>query len=113
MNQVARFPLLAPVISEGISLTLDEADILKPASGLTPHWIGAGGLLFADDCMNVLPKLRYASVDTVFADPPFNLGKLYGRNTDDDLAEERYLTWCEKWLAECIGVLKPGGFVPL
>jgi len=109
MNQVARFPLLAPVISEGISLTLDQADILKPDSGLSPHWIGAGGLLFAGDCMNVLPGLRDGSVDTVFADPPFNLGKLYGPSTDDDLAEEKYLAWCEQWLAECIRVLKPGG----
>ncbi len=109
MNQVARLPLLAPVIGEAVSLTLNLADVRKPASELSPYWSGSGGLLFADDCMNVLPRLRDASVDTVFADPPFNLGKLYGRNTDDDLAEEKYLAWCEKWLTECIRVLKPGG----
>jgi site-specific DNA-methyltransferase (adenine-specific) len=45
----------------------------------------------------------------VFADPPFNLGKKYGRQTDDLRPDEEYLAWSYKWLAECIRVLKPGG----
>lgn len=45
----------------------------------------------------------------VFADPPFNLGKKYGKSTDDLRREEDYLSWCRAWLAECVRVLKPGG----
>ena len=36
------------------------------------------GRLYRADCLDVLPELPEDSVDTVFADPPFNLGKDYG-----------------------------------
>jgi site-specific DNA-methyltransferase (adenine-specific) len=59
--------------------------------------------------MNLLPKIKDEVVDTVFADPPFNLGKQYGENTDDSLPSAHYIQWCNKWLAECVRILKPGG----
>jgi site-specific DNA-methyltransferase (adenine-specific) len=67
------------------------------------------GSLFAGDCLTVLPSVRDAIIDTVFADPPFNLGKEYGKNCDDELPETEYLNWCKQWLDECVRVLKPGG----
>lgn len=67
------------------------------------------GLLFSGDCLKVLPFINDAAVDTVFADPPFNLGKIYGTKVDDNRSQEDYLAWCEKWLSECVRVLKPGG----
>jgi site-specific DNA-methyltransferase (adenine-specific) len=67
------------------------------------------GALFADDCLEILPAVHEAVVDTVFADPPFNLGKKYGRNTNDQVSEKEYLDWCRSWLWECVRVLKPGG----
>lgn len=74
-----------------------------------PVLITARGALFHANCLEVLPAIRDKSVDTVFADPPFNLGKTYGQNTDDQRPDEEYLDWCEKWLAECVRILKPGG----
>ena len=74
-----------------------------------PFHSTAHGAIFAADCMKVLPLLKDEVVDTVFADPPFNLGKEYGKNTDDSLPDERYVRWCQEWLAECVRVLKPGG----
>jgi site-specific DNA-methyltransferase (adenine-specific) len=56
------------------------------------------GRLYQADCMVILPTLADESIDTVFADPPFNLNKNYGD-----------LKWCAAWLTECIRVLKPGG----
>jgi site-specific DNA-methyltransferase (adenine-specific) len=67
------------------------------------------GFLYEADCMAVLPTLKKESVDTVFADPPFNLKKKYGRKTSDDLLDAQYLAWCRSWLDECVRVLKPGG----
>lgn len=67
------------------------------------------GALFSADCMKILPALRGEVVDTVFADPPFNIGKRYGKNTDDLKKEEEYVLWCGGWLSECVRVLKPGG----
>jgi len=67
------------------------------------------GILFHGDCLAVLPFIRDEVIDTVFADPPFNLGKLYGSKVNDKRPEAEYVDWCRAWIDECIRVLKPGG----
>ena len=69
------------------------------------------GLLYQADCMAILPTLAAESVDTVFADPPFNLKKRYGSRTSDDHPEEQYVSWCREWAEECVRVLRPGGAI--
>jgi site-specific DNA-methyltransferase (adenine-specific) len=52
------------------------------------------------------------TIDCVFADPPFNLGKEYrnGFSARDDLRlEDEYLDWCHAWIDECVRVLVEGG----
>ena len=67
------------------------------------------GRLYRADCLTVLPKIPADSVDMVFADPPFNLGKNYGHRSTDSLSDHDYLKWCESWILECARTLKPGG----
>lgn len=67
------------------------------------------GVLFDDDCLAVLPQIRTASIDCVFADPPFNLGKDYKSDFNDEMSEQAYFTWCYKWISESRRVLKQGG----
>ncbi len=69
------------------------------------------GRLFQGDCMNLLASLDDDSVDLIFADPPFNLGKDYGRGVRDDLKEHEYLEWCAQWIKECCRVIAPGGAI--
>ncbi|MFN8626832.1 MAG: site-specific DNA-methyltransferase [Candidatus Binatia bacterium] len=76
---------------------------------LHPVFVTAHGALFQGDCLQVLPSLEDACVDTVFADPPFNLGKVYGSGVNDSRADGEYLAWCHRWIDECIRILKPGG----
>jgi site-specific DNA-methyltransferase (adenine-specific) len=67
--------------------------------------------LLRSDCLDLLANMKKESVDLVFADPPFNLGKDYkvkGFN-DRSLNEEEYRGWCRTWLIELTKVLKPGG----
>lgn len=78
---------------------------------LPPAFRSKLGALWAADCMSVLPHIADESTDTVFADPPFNLGKLYGESTNDAIPEARYVAWCREWVAECVRVLKPGGAI--
>ncbi|HLI83872.1 MAG TPA: site-specific DNA-methyltransferase [Bryobacteraceae bacterium] len=60
--------------------------------------------------MQLFAALRDQSVDTVFADPPFNLGKDYGNGAEhDELDAPNYLEWCSAWIEEAVRVLKPGG----
>ncbi|MGD1928311.1 MAG: DNA-methyltransferase [Leptolyngbyaceae cyanobacterium] len=67
------------------------------------------GVLFQGDCLEILKHIESESVDTVFADPPFNLGKHYGKKVNDSLGENEYLNWMHTWIAECERVLRPGG----
>lgn len=67
------------------------------------------GKLYQGDCLDLLGTMKSDSVDLIFADPPFNLDKLYPSKIDDNLKTEKYLDWCQQWLSECIRVLKPGG----
>ena len=61
--------------------------------------------------MDVLPALHDEIAEAVFADPPFNLRKVYGKNTDDDIPSAAYLRWCQAWLKECVRITRPGGAV--
>lgn len=67
------------------------------------------GALYHGDCLSLLPQLEADSVDLIFADPPFNLGKSYASGMNDAVPTERYLSWCKQWVEECVRVLKPGG----
>ncbi len=46
--------------------------------------------------------------DLTFADPPYNLAKDY-KVYQDDLAEQKYIEWCNEWLMGMYKTLKPGG----
>jgi site-specific DNA-methyltransferase (adenine-specific) len=67
------------------------------------------GALFEADCLDILPSIKQESVDTIFADPPFNLNKKYGSKSKDNLLDTEYLQWSYSWIDHCIQILKPGG----
>jgi site-specific DNA-methyltransferase (adenine-specific) len=75
----------------------------------TPYLTTLNGVLFADDCLKVMAEMRSQSVDCVFADPPFNLGKDYRNGYHDAMDQARYLEWCETWVGECVRLLTTGG----
>lgn len=78
-------------------------------AGSPPIYRNEHGALFNEDCLTFLERMESETVDTVFADPPFNLGKVYGPRVDDFVSEAQYVEWCRSWIDECIRVLKPGG----
>jgi len=88
---------------------INLSTVLK--ANLEPFFATDLGALFSEDCMKILPVIRDEVVDTVFADPPFNLGKKYGKNTNDEIPDPAYIEWCKQWLRECVRVVKPGGAV--
>jgi len=62
------------------------------------------------DSLEVLKEIPDNSVDMVFADPPFNLGKKYNKYNDKKDVEE-YLEWCKLWLKELVRITKPTGSI--
>ncbi|MCT3221923.1 site-specific DNA-methyltransferase [Lactiplantibacillus plantarum] len=69
------------------------------------------GKLYHDDSIQVMKNMPDESVDLVFADPPFNLGKDYESRIDDKLSKETYLRWTNQWVKEAVRIVKPGGSV--
>lgn len=80
-------------------------DYLKSYEYFSNEW----GTLYNGDSLSILPLIADGSVDTVFADPPFNLRKEYSGSNIDYRSEAEYIEWCRVWIAECVRILKPGG----
>ena len=76
---------------------------------MQPIFETALGQLYEGDCLAIMPALKPESVDLVFADPPFNLGKTYSSKMNDALEEQEYIDWSKRWITEAIKLLKPGG----
>ena len=49
------------------------------------------------------------SIDLVFVDPPYNIGKNFNGHKDKWATDEDYLNWCYAWIDMCIKKLKSNG----
>ncbi|MDR2836012.1 MAG: adenine-specific DNA-methyltransferase [Bacteroidales bacterium] len=62
------------------------------------------------DLLEVLPnEIANHSVDLIFVDPPYNIGKNFNGHKDKWATDEDYLNWCYNWIDMCINKLKPNG----
>lgn len=69
-----------------------------------------GGYLTKMDALSLLTTMRDGVADIVFLDPPFNLGKDYGRGNRIELSEpESYDLYMRAVLRHSMRVLKRGG----
>jgi len=82
----------------------DELYAEATASKLPTHLINQ---VLHGGCLEWLREIPDDSIDFVFADPPYNLGKKYV-GYSDDLEIKEYFDWCDRWIAELARVLKPG-----
>ncbi len=64
------------------------------------------GSLLSQDAIDWIRTLADASVDLVFADPPYNAGR---ESWDSFTDPDEYLAWSSRWLSECARVLRPTG----
>jgi site-specific DNA-methyltransferase (adenine-specific) len=62
--------------------------------------------LICGDAFDVLPLLQPATFDLLFADPPYNLTKQFGRESFRRRASDEYFDWLTSWLAMCRPLLK-------
>lgn len=65
-------------------------------------------------CGDVLQILSnhpsHQKFDVVIADPPYNIGKDFG-NDSDKMSLDDYLEWCREWLARCFDLLADNGVI--
>lgn len=67
------------------------------------------GQIYHADAIDVLNALPNESIDLIFVDPPYNIGKNFAGKKDKWETDEDYLLWCYKWIDLCICKLKPHG----
>jgi len=67
------------------------------------------GEIYHADAIDILTCLPDASIDLVFVDPPYNIGKDFAGRKDKWTTDEEYLSWCYEWIDLCIAKLKPNG----
>jgi site-specific DNA-methyltransferase (adenine-specific) len=89
---------------KGAYATLDPArsDPRTP----TIFYSHPGGEIWIGDAVLWLRSLANESVDLVFADPPYNIGKA---EWDTFESQQAYVTWSLQWIEQAARVLKPTG----
>lgn len=69
-----------------------------------------GHTIIHGDVLDVLQRdIPDNTIDLIFADPPYNIGKLFGQIKDEWESDDAYLHWSYQWLDLCIKKLKPSG----
>lgn len=61
------------------------------------------------NCLEVLKQMKDGSVNLIFADAPYGIGKDFGNDSDKWESVEAYTTWCKQWIDESLRVLADDG----
>lgn len=80
-----------------------------PQNTIRPFLTTRYGVLYNLDCIEVMSIVQSETIDCIFADPPFNLGKDYKNGYNDKVSDSKYFEWSKTWINQCIRLLKPGG----
>lgn len=59
--------------------------------------------------LEVMKEMKDQSIDLIFADAPYNIGKDFGNNKDKWNSVHEYIDWCKQWIDETIRILKDNG----
>lgn len=70
----------------------------------------AGHIIYNGDAIQVLEsKIEDKSIDLIFVDPPYNIGKDFNGRKDKWNTDQEYLDWCYRWIDLCLRKLKDNG----
>lgn len=55
------------------------------------------------DCIEFMRNIKDKQYSLCITDPPYNVGRKYNKH-DDNMSEEKYEDWCDKWFKEALRV---------
>ncbi len=67
--------------------------------------------IYKGDCIKLMNKLDDESFDLVIADPPYNLRKDFGNNSDKWSNVTDWVSWSKDWIKVAVKKLKPTGSI--
>lgn len=62
-------------------------------------------MVILGDSLEVMKQIKSNSVNLIFADAPYNIGKDFGNNQDKWDNVQSYISWCRSWIDECLRIL--------
>lgn len=86
---------------------MTSADIERYRARLAHSSDRAGGdQIICGDAFTILATLPVSTFDLLFADPPYNLTKSFGKTKFKQTTGDEYEAWLESWLRLCVPLLK-------
>ncbi|MBN2456738.1 MAG: adenine-specific DNA-methyltransferase [Sedimentisphaerales bacterium] len=77
---------------------------------MTQKFEKEGHVIYHGDALEVLKaEIASESIDLIFIDPPYNIGKKFAGFHDKWTSDESYAEWAYQWIDECVRVLKSNG----
>ena len=96
------------------TISLSSSDVVRLGEKLDAKETGdAMDFVHRGDAFEVLAKLPEAGFDLLFADPPYNIAKMFGGERTRRKTDEDYEAWLDSWLRLCVPLLKPTASVYL
>lgn len=95
---------------DNICLDVDRFDfnkIFKEINFTQVH--NENSMAILGDSLQILKSVKDKSVNLIFADAPYGIGKDFGNNSDKWESVESYVNWCKLWIDECMRVLADNG----
>lgn len=75
------------------------------------HMESEDSIVILGESLDVMRSMKSRSVDLIFADEPYNIGKNFGNNYDSWSSKEEYIDWNKKWISEAMRILKDSGTI--
>jgi site-specific DNA-methyltransferase (adenine-specific) len=96
------------------TISLSSSDVVRLGEKLDAKVTGdAMDCVVRGDAFEVLAKLPEAGFDLLFADPPYNIAKMFGGERTRRKTDEDYEAWLDSWLRLCVPLMKPTASVYL
>lgn len=90
--------------SRNRTISIDAADVNHHRQYLSSFKDSQFIFANASDHLLTLPANTF---DLLFADPPYNLTKTFGKERFSQTSADRYEAWLDEWLTLCVPLLKP------
>jgi adenine-specific DNA-methyltransferase len=84
--------------------TITDFEAVKQMLG-EPYAEGHSYALYQGDCVELMNRLSSDAIALTVTSPPYNIGKEY----ENPLPLDQYLTWCEMWMSEIHRITTPNG----
>ena len=66
-------------------------------------------MVILGNSLQILKQMKDKSVNLIFADAPYGIGKDFGNNSDKWETVGSYVSWCKEWIDECMRILTDNG----